>query len=232
MKTIHFYHSRVNYTSRQDDRRACEASLRHSLRITHRITEGENFEPFETKTSIQWLPELLLCNKIYVNGKTTRLDQWRHEEKWRLLYQVAPAPKLHMHKKLQSQRTSYKHKIKRAIASLLKAGNDEAAEFLNNILNTKGRCSYSKISRFKLLPMTYKVQRIKMLEKYLDAHNQLVSFPNANNLYVQEGIFKIPAQWDVSNKLITTEEYIHFTEFFLKHHFPEYPIFFCCRTRR
>lgn len=226
MKTIHHYHSRVNYTSRQYDRRACEASLRHSLRITHRITEDGNFEPFETKTSIQWLPELLHCNKIYVNGNITRLDQWRHEEKWSLLYQVAPAPKLHMHKKLQSQRTSHKHKIKKAIASLLKAGNDKAAEFLNGILNTEGRCSYRKISRFKLLPMTYKAQRIKMLEKYLDAHNQLVSFPNANNLYVQEGIFKIPAKWGVSNKLITTEEYIHFTEFFLKHHFPEYPIFF------
>jgi len=226
MKTIHYYHSRVNYTSRQDDRRACEASLRHSLRITHRITEDGNLEPFETKTSIQWLPELLPCNKIYVNGKITRLDPWRHEKKWRLLYQVAPAPKLHMHKKLQSQRTSHKHKIKKAIASLLKAGNDKAAEFLNDILNTEGRCSYRKISRFKLLPMTYKVQRIKMLEKYLDAHNQLVSFPNANNLYVQEGIFKIPAQWDVSNKLIKTEDYIYFTELFLKHHFPEYPIFF------
>lgn len=226
MKTIHLYHSRVNYTSRQDDRRACEASLRHSLRITHRITEGGNFEPFETKTSIQWLPELLPCNKIYVNGKITRLDPWRHEEKWHLLYQVAPSPKLHMHKRLQRKRATYKHRITQTIQSLKNAGNDSAAEFLNDILNTKGRCSYSKISLFEHLPMTYKVQRIKVLEKYLDAHNQLVSFPNANNLYVQEGIFKIPAQWDVSNKLITTEDYIHFTELFLKYHFPEYPIFF------
>ncbi|NGZ17084.1 hypothetical protein G6Z94_06910 [Vibrio aestuarianus] len=226
MKTTHLYHSRVNFTSRKDDRRACEASLRHSLRITHQVTKGDIFVPLETKSSIQWLPELLAYNKIYINGKITRLDQWGHEEKWDLLYQVAPTPKLHMHKKLQSQRSSYKHKIMKTIASLLKAGNDDVAEFLNDILNTKGRCSYSKISRFKLLQMTYKAQRIKMLEKYLNAHNQLVSFPHANSLYVQEGIFKIPAQWNVSNKLITTEEYIHFTEFFLKHHFPEYPILF------
>ncbi|MDE1239696.1 hypothetical protein [Vibrio aestuarianus] len=232
MKAIHLYHSRVNFTSRQDDRRACEASLRHSLRITHQATKGGRFVPLKTKSSIQWLPDLLACNKIYINGKVSHLDKWGHEEKWDLLYQVAPTPKLHMHKKLQSQRSSYKHKIKKAIASLLKAGNDDVAEFLNDILNTKGRCSYSKISRFKLLQMTYKAQRIKMLEKYLNAHNQLVSFPHANSLYVQEGILKIPAQWNVSNKLITTEEYIHFTEFFLQHHFPEYPIFFCCRTRR
>ncbi|QJY40930.1 hypothetical protein HND97_03620 [Vibrio cholerae] len=76
-----------------------------------------------------------------MKGNITRLDQWRHEGKWSLLYQEAPAPKLHMHKKLQSQRTSHKHKIKKAIASLLKDRNDKAAEFLNDILNTEGRCS-------------------------------------------------------------------------------------------
>ncbi len=203
MKTIRLYHSRRNYTSRQKDRRACEASLKHSLRITHKETESGLLELITENDSLQWSTELLPANQIWVDSKITYLTKWEHEEKWNLLYQVAPQPKLHKHKTLQSHRTTYKHKIKKTINSLKKSGDIKAAEFLEQILNSKEYCSYNKISLFENFPMTRKSQRINMLETYLNAHNQLVRFPNANYLYVQEGIFKVPAQWNVSNKLIT-----------------------------
>ncbi len=72
--------------------------------------------------------------------------------------------------------------------------------------------------------MQRKKQRLKMLETYLNAHNQLQHRAPTNNIFIQEGIFKIPHRWDVGSDLVNASDYIEFTRLFLVHYFPDYEI--------
>ncbi|MCX8941539.1 hypothetical protein, partial [Vibrio parahaemolyticus] len=69
-----------------------------------------------------------------------------------------------------------------------------------------------------------KKQRLKMLETYLNAHNQLQHRAPTNNIFIQEGIFKIPHRWEVGSDLVNASDYIEFTRLFLVHYFPDYEI--------
>lgn len=163
-------------------------------------------------------------NLILVNEKISRLDDWPVNLRLELLYQCAPQPKLRNQNQLQEQQRKYRLKLKKAIESERTNGNVQAADFLQQIFAAKGYVSYSKIEQFSRLPMQRKNQRMNMLKTYLNAHNQLRDRPCANAVYLQEGIFKIPHQWDVNQNTLDLEEYMRFTEKFLKAHFPEYPI--------
>ena len=215
MKSIRFFHRRYNFTSNQKDRSRCEQSLKHSLRIA---TDTQPTKQFE------WNKGLCDDNLIWLNGETLSLNSLSDEHKERLLLTTAPAPLVRDHTKLQTRHRQYRKKIKTAITAEYKNGNDVAAKFLEEILESSGHVSYSKIEKFKTMAMSRKNQRVKMLETYLDAHNQTQSRPNLNCTFIQEGIFKIPHQWKVGNDLISLHEYVDFTVTFLTHHFPDYPI--------
>lgn len=215
MKSIRFFHRRYNFTSNQKDRSRCEQSLKHSLRIA---TDTQPTKQFE------WNKGLCDDNLIWLNGETLSLNSLSDEHKKRLLFTTAPAPLIRDHTKLQTRQRQYRKKIKTAITAEYKNGNGTAAKFLEEILDSLGHVSYSKIDLFKTMEMSRKNQRVKMLETYLDAHNQMQSRPNLNCTFIQEGIFKIPHQWKVSNELIPLHEYVDFTVKFLTHHFPDYPI--------
>lgn len=215
MKSIRFFHRRYNFTSNQKDRSRCERSLMHSLRI---VTEANTAKQFE------WEERLSGTNLLWRNGETLLLNSLSDEYKEQLLFTIAPTPLVRDHTKLQTRHRQYRKKIKTAITAEYKNGNDAAAKFLEEILGSSGHVSYSKIDLFKTMEMSRKNQRVKMLETYLDAHNQTQSRPNLNCTFIQEGIFKVPHQWKVTNEQVSLQEYMTFTVNFLTHHFPDYPI--------
>lgn len=217
MKEIRFFHRRFNFTSKPVDRVKCEHSLAHSLRIAPPTTANK-------AKKLEWNEELADSNLIWLGSNILSLNSVSEEERLELLYQFAPEPKIRNQSKLQTQQRQYRLKIKKAIESETSKGNVDVAKFLQDILNTKGHVSYSRIEQFKKLPMQRKGQRIKMLETYLNAYNQLQQRPAANHVFLQEGIFKVPHRWNVGTEVISVEEYILFTQRFLDDHFPDYPV--------
>ncbi|HHF3208188.1 TPA: hypothetical protein ACPJ2F_003535 [Vibrio diabolicus] len=217
MKEIRFFHRRFNFTSKPVDRVKCEHSLAHSLRIAPPTAVNDS-------KRLEWNEELADTNLIWLGSKVLPLHSLPEDERLELLYQLAPQPKIRNQSKLQTQQRQYRLKMNNAIKSETTKGNTEAAEFLQAVLNAKGHVPYSRIEQFKKLKMQRKKQRIKMLETYLNAYNQLQQRPAANNVFMQEGTFKVPHQWNVGSDTITLEEYILFTRKFLKHHYPAYDI--------
>ncbi len=213
---------KYNCTSQSDSRLKCEASLKHSLRITSSLADSQ--AKAKPTKKLEWNTELSSNNLIWCNGKLSQLDTWSEESRMELLYHIAPVPRIKNQKRLQTQHRQYKLKMKKAIASEMKKGNDEAAEFLQTVLDTDGHVSYSKIKKFGRLPMQRKGQRLKMLKTYLNAHNQVHRRVPTNAVYLQEGILKVPHQWQVGSDTVSLEEYIELTRKFLTYHFPQYPI--------
>ncbi len=217
MKEIRLFHRRFNFSSKPAERVKCEHSLAHSLRIS---------PPTAAKKSkqLEWNHELLEKNVIWTNGQQSSLKEWSEEQRLELLYEIAPSPKKANQAKLQTQLRQYRKKVKTAVDSELKKGNQAAAQFLQAVLDMDKYVPYSRIDAFAKLTMQRKKQRIKMLETYLNAHNQLCQKPPANNLYVQEGLFKIPHQWGIGTDVISLEEYVSFTSQFLMEYFPDYEV--------
>ncbi|WCE28802.1 hypothetical protein [Vibrio sp. SCSIO 43137] len=221
-RDIHYFHRRGNYTSQLDGRLRCEASLKHSLRITAILPDSQ--AKAKSTKKLEWNEKLSDRNLIWCNGRLSQLDTWSEEARTELLHHIAPVPRIKNQKRLQTQHRQYKNKMKTAIASETKKGNREAAEFLQTVLDTDEHVSYSKIAKFEKLNMQRKRQRIKMLETYLNAHNQIQRRAPTNAVYLQEGIFKVPHQWQVGSDTVSLKEYIKLTCKFLTHYFPQYPI--------
>ncbi len=221
-RDIYHLYRRINYTSRYASRSKCEASLKHSLRLL--LTLAGTMTKAKKAKKLEWNNELSDNNLIWRNGKLSQLNQWSQDDRLELLYQLAPAPRIHNQKTLQTQHRQYRLKLKKAIASETKKGNVEAAEFLQTVLNTEGYVPYSRIEKFGRLTMQRKNQRIKMLDTYLNAHNQLEHRAPTNAVYLQEGFLKVPHRWGVGSDTLSLAEYIEFTHKFLTHYFPEYPI--------
>ncbi|WP_084885886.1 hypothetical protein [Vibrio sp. qd031] len=217
MKTIRSFHRVKNYTSKPSDRVMCEHSLAHSLRIAPPTA------PKKTKR-MEWNSKLASKNLIYTGSTIKPLEHMTESSRLELLYEVAPGLKLRNQAKLQTQKRQYRRKLKKAIDSEKKSQNFAAASFMENILNSVEFVDYDRIQDFGKLPMKRRDQRIKMLATYLNAHNQLRNKPNANNTFIQEGIIKVPHQWQVGTDIISLEDYIMFTRQFLEYHFPDYPI--------
>ncbi|TOK22675.1 hypothetical protein CGI22_15900 [Vibrio parahaemolyticus] len=221
-RDIHHFHRRFNYTSQYVHRIKCEASLKHSLRMI--VTLAKSKAKAKPSKKSEWNNALSDKNLVWCNGKLSKLGKWSNEERLELLYRISPAPRIHNQKKLQTQHRQYRLKMKKAVSSELKKGNNEAAEFLQEILDTQGHVSYSRIEKFEKLTMQRKSQRVRMLETYLNAHNQVQNRAPTNAVYLQEGILKVPHQWKVGSDILTLEEYIEFTRKFLAYYFPQYPI--------
>ncbi|WMN98241.1 hypothetical protein NI380_22945 [Vibrio parahaemolyticus] len=221
-RDIHHFHRRFNYTSQYVHRIKCEASLKHSLRMI--VTLAKSKAKAKPSKKSEWNNALSDKNLVWCNGKLSKLDKWSNEERLELLYRISPATRIHNQKKLQTQHRQYRLKMKKAVSSELKKGNNEAAEFLQEILGTQGHVSYSRIEKFEKLTMQRKSQRIRMLETYLNAHNQVQNRAPTNAVYLQEGILKVPHQWEVDSDTLSLEEYIEFTRKFLTYYFPQYSI--------
>lgn len=216
MKAIRMFHRRINFNSTSTQRTKCESSLAHTLRLSQPKEKGE-----------QWRDALADENIIYLNDEYHKLSDFADDEKQILAYEIGPALRIAKQTKHQDIRRKYKLKIKDAACSLEKKGNKEAAQFMRDIhaYSDDKHIPYSKLDKFEKLDSTRKRQRIKTLGKYIESHNLLASkVPNANAVYVQEGIFKIPLKWGITTDIISKKSYIDVVKDFLTKHFCDYDI--------
>lgn len=213
---IRLFHRIINFNSTPRGRKKCEISLRHTLRILLSLSSTKQLE---------WDPKLSKNNLIHAAEQTQALVNLVDSEKWEKLFSAAPEPKIKNQSKLKTQRRQYKDKIKKAIEAEEKAGNIQVCEFLIRLLEEEGYVSRSRVDYFASLRMIRPKQRIKMLETYLNAHNQLCSRPqNENHTFIQEGVFKVPQKWNIGSDIISTHEYLAFTQQFLTDYYPNYNV--------
>jgi hypothetical protein len=224
MKAIRMFHRRINFNSTTTQRKKCESSLSHTLRLT--IDESKNVNKGESK-KMQWREELADENIIYINDKNHQLSDLTDDDKKALLFDIAPPLHVGNRKKLQDNRRKYKLKIKKAIESESRKGNNKAADFMREIItfSDNKHISFSKLERFENLISTRMKQRVKMLQTYLDSHNALANaVPNENSVYVQEGLFKFPLKWGITTDVVSKQMYIDVVKDFLTKNFSEYEI--------
>ncbi|EHR0227313.1 hypothetical protein KS670_002860 [Vibrio parahaemolyticus] len=216
-RTIRLFHRHVNFNSTSKDRKKCEKSLKHSLRIA---------PSSDSVKQLEWNPELTSNNLLYMAGKFYRLNnQISDDQRWKVLLDIAPKPKLKMHTKYQTQHRQYRKKLKDAATAERKLGNEVSAECLERIVKEKGVIKRKHIQDIHQVGFSRYKQRIGAIRKYVIAHNKLCQYPpSANSTFVQEGIFKIPHQWKVTSDDISLREYVLTTKQFLESHFPEHPI--------
>ncbi|HHG3229392.1 TPA: hypothetical protein ACPVXW_000932 [Vibrio parahaemolyticus] len=216
-KIIRLFHRHVNFNSTSKERKECGQSLKHSLRSSPHS---------ESVKQLEWNPELTSNNLLYRAGKLYRLDtQISDEQRWKVLLDIAPKPKIKNHTKYQTQHRQYRKKLKDAAKAERKLGNEVSAECLERIVEEKGVIKRTHIQDIHQVGFSRYKQRIGAIRKYVIAHNKLCQYPpSANSTFVQEGIFKIPHQWEVTSDDISLREYVLATKQFLEFHFPEHPI--------
>ncbi|WP_348254206.1 hypothetical protein [Vibrio parahaemolyticus] len=216
-RTIRLFHRHVNFNSTSKDRKKCEKSLKHSLRIA---------PSSDSVKQLEWNPELTSNNLLYRAGKLYRINnQISDDQRWKVLLDIAPKPKFKMHTKYQTQHRQYRKKLKDAAKAERKLGNEVSAECLERIVEEKGVIKRQHIQDIHQVGFSRYKQRIGAIRKYVIAHNKLCQYPpSANSTFVQEGIIKIPHQWNVTSDDISLREYVLATKQFLESHFPEHPI--------
>lgn len=216
LRNIHLFHRHVNYTHRSVDRGKALRSTRHSLRIV----------PDKTK-KLEWLPEFESANRIWLPsyGLLT-FERMTQRDRESLAQFIAPKSRLKNKTRWQKQLSDTKRKLRTALKTEQAHGNHKIELVLAWLLEHSRKESIKlDLARVEELEMKRKSQRMKAIERYIKAHNILANEPiNENSLYVQEGILKVPHQWNVSADIITEEEYIEITKAFLQHYFPDYRI--------
>lgn len=177
-KIIRLFHRHLNFNSTSKNRKACEKSLKHSLRIS---PTGESVKQLE------WNPELTGKNILFKDGKFYRLDnKLTDDHRWKVLLDIAPQPKIKSHGKYQTQQRQYRKKLKDAAKSERTRGNDIGAKFLERITSETGLIKWEHLKDIQLMQLSRYKQRANAIKKYVLAHNKLCQYPpNANSTVVQ-----------------------------------------------
>lgn len=216
MKSIRLFHRRFNYSSKSVDRGKCRKSLNHSLRLV-----------IDQKKTFEWDSKLSMHNLVWSENQTRKLDDLTDSQKESLLYKIMPPAALKNKKQLQTQRVNFKSKMKKAVQTLQEKGLTDAAVAFKCILDVaeRGRVPDELVRNADSYDYPRKKQRMTMVNGFVKAHNKLCNDqPSANNVWVQEGIIKIPSQWEVGTDVISLQEYIEHTKEFLHSHFPDFEI--------
>lgn len=216
MKTIHAFYRHFNSDTTAKGVAIIAKTLGHTLRIL-----SQKAKPPE------WDESLAKENLLWFNGETKSLDIYSLEEKQAILEAIMPAPKLKNQVKLKTRRRQLKASIKKAMEVEHQKGHEDAAELLCELWRTPDNCHIpaGKVAQLDMKTMARHQQKMGTVRKFVDVHNKLTGArPNQNATYLQEGIIKIPHQWEVDNKTITPHDWLDFTEKFLTHYFPKYPI--------
>ncbi|HCE3407392.1 TPA: hypothetical protein NG605_004318 [Vibrio parahaemolyticus] len=215
-RAIRLFHRHINFNSTSAKRKSCMQSLRHSLRIS---------PVAESVKQLEWNLELEDHNLLYRGGKLYNLKHLNDDQKWKVLLDIAPKPKIKNHTKHQTQHRQYRKKLKDAAKAERKRGNELAAECLERIVSEKGMIKRTHIQDIHQVGFSRYKQRIGAIKRYVLAHNKLCNYPpSANNTVVQEGIFKIPHRWNVTSDDISLKDYVLTTKRFLDIYFPDHPI--------
>lgn len=222
MKTIRLYHATYNYLATPSGVATLRSSVMHNLRMQRR--EGEP----------QWHAELTRHNLLWQNRQVQPLDALSINERQTLVDELVPKPALRERKRWQKVRSAYKYKLKDAATKERKyaqrydnPAHIEAADILDMLWQVDPDCEigphwYRALER---LTIRRKSQRLNAVSKFIKAHNQLVhEKPTKNVTHLQEGVIKIPAEWQVTHQDITPQEWFEFVERFLTTYFPQYAI--------
>ncbi|WP_261816980.1 hypothetical protein [Vibrio gallicus] len=180
----------------------------------------------ESTKKLEWDNELSHFNRVCINGRIEPLDSMSELAKEQLLEAIAPLPRLKNKTKIQKERVSYKSKIKRAVKTLSAQGHHEAAEVFQRVLdNAPTKTSlHEYIYLAEKLDMPRKKQRITLLRGFASTHQKLANQQPENNIWVQEGLLKIPHQWEVGTDKVSLDNYIVYIHKFLSEHFPDFKI--------
>lgn len=216
MKTIHAFYRHFNPDTTAKGIAIIIKLLCHTLRI-----------PSEKVKPPEWDESLAKENLLWFNGKTAPLDDYSLEQKQAILAAIMPAPKVKNQSQLKTRRRKLKGKIKKAMEVERQNGNEITAELLWELWTTPDNCHIpaGKVAQLDMKTLARHQQKMGTVKKFVDVHNKLTGArPNQNATYLQEGIIKIPHRWNVDNKTITPQDWLDFTEKFLTHYFPKYPI--------
>ncbi|PSU27861.1 hypothetical protein [Photobacterium lutimaris] len=216
MKTIRVFHRHFNPDTTAKGIAIIAKILGHTLRIL-----SQKAKPPE------WDESLAKENLLWFDGKTASLDDYNLEQKQAILAAIMPAPKVKNQAKLKTRRRQLKAKIKKAMEVERQKGHEDAAELLRELWTTSDNCPIpaGKVAQLDMKTLARHQQKMGTVRKFVDVHNKLTGArPNQNATYLQEGIIKIPHRWNVDNKTITPQDWLDFTEKFLTHYFPTYPI--------
>ncbi|WP_299018479.1 hypothetical protein [uncultured Photobacterium sp.] len=216
MKTIHAFYRQFNPDTTAKGVALILKTLCHTLRIlTKKVKPPE------------WDESLAKENSLWFNGKTAPLDDYNLEQKQAILAAIMPASKVKNQAKLKTRRRQLKGKIKSAMEVERQKGHEDAAELLWELWTTADNCPIpaGKVAQLDMKTLARHQQKMGSVRKFVAVHNKLIGArPNQNATYLQEGIIKIPHRWKVDNKTITPQDWLDFTEKFLTHYFPKYPI--------
>ncbi|PMN54323.1 hypothetical protein BCT31_01870 [Vibrio lentus] len=215
-KAIRFFYRQVNFTHRSTDRPKALRSIKHSLRVAADKTK-----------KLEWLPEFASENRIWLPlYGVLPLARIKLKDRESLAQFIAPQPRIANKTRLQAQLSDSKRKLKKSLKSEESNGNTKIALVLSHLIeHPRDKAIKLDIKRVAKLNMKRQSQRLRAIERYISVHNQLVATPvNENNVCVQEGVLKIPHQWDICTDIVSADEYIEITRGFLECYFPEYPI--------
>ncbi|RTR37531.1 hypothetical protein EKG38_17485 [Shewanella canadensis] len=216
MKIIRFLYRQMNLNTTGKHRARIRKTLVHSLRI---LTEK--------KSGPEWDESLSGGNLLWFQNKCRPLDDYTPEQKQVVFDTIVPPKQITNMSRVKTKRRQYKAKIQNAIKVERMHGHDDAADLLWDLIGISDDVHIKeiKLAEFEMMTMNRHKQRIEMVKTFIKAHNKLIdSRPNKNATYVQEGILKIPHRWQVGSDIVSPQDFIDFTNAFLTHHFPNYPI--------
>ncbi|EGQ8198413.1 hypothetical protein I7107_002417 [Vibrio parahaemolyticus] len=222
MRTIHIYHATYNYLATPSGVSTLRSSVMHNLRLKNKPGQP------------QWHNELTEHNLIWQNRQVQPLDALSIDERLALVDELVPKPAMRERKRWQKTRSAYKYKLQKAATKERKyakrynnPAHIEAADILDMLWQVDPDCEigpqwYRALER---LTIRRKEQRLNAVSKFIRAHNQLINEkPTRNVTHLQEGVIKIPSDWQVTHEDITPQEWLEFVERFLTTYFPDYSI--------
>lgn len=225
LKSIRQLYRHMNFTSSSNDRVKCRKSVFHSLRI--------NPDSIRDKAIFEWNPELTDKNLIYHNDQIIPLHNLADDRKMDLLLDIIPSTRIHNEQKWKTKMYKARCALKKSTATLTNEGYGDSAALIEVLLTDKRNyiSDFDQewiVREFEECSMPRKQQRVKQIKTYIEALNLLNDAAPKTATFVQEGIFKIPRQWEVGTDVISLESYILFMKKFLTSHFPDYPIKVIC----
>ncbi|PMG02635.1 hypothetical protein BCV02_10860 [Vibrio breoganii] len=200
-KEIPIYASQMSFTQGGISTSKMKRSIGHTLRHLPSLKEDE-------LKSIEWNEALKHRNFIYINHQPVPLEELTDAAKEALIKGFS-APVILNKKQKQTQLANYTAKLRQAVRSERKNGNDTAALALEalTIHPRNQRIESGIIESIEPLLQVRANQRMEMLNKYINAHNALISSERSGrHVRYQEIIFTIPKKWEVSDDTFSSED--------------------------
>ncbi|MEZ9926083.1 hypothetical protein [Vibrio breoganii] len=220
-KEIPIYASQMSFTQGRISTAKMKRSIGHTLRHLPSLNEDE-------LKSIEWNEALQHRNFIYINHQPIPLEELTDAAKEALIESFS-APVIHnkKQKQKQTQLANYTAKLKQAILSEQKNGNGTAALALETLLEhpRSQKIEPGIIESIVPLLQVRAEQRIGMLNKYINAHNALISSERSGRrVRYQEIIFTIPKQWEVNDDTFSSQDNYNLLSGFIGRVLPHHEI--------